>query len=71
MTSTRPYPRFREVLDQACRWSLTSKTLCFEGPEEQLSQTRYTQPCMVAFAVGDDRVCWPRRGIRPRMAPLA
>ena len=28
------------------------KTLCFEGPEEGLAQTRYTQPCMVAFAAG-------------------
>ena len=26
--------------------------LCFEGPEEQLSQTKYTQPAMVAFAIG-------------------
>lgn len=27
------------------------KTLCFEGPLETLSQTKYTQPCMVALAV--------------------
>lgn len=27
------------------------KRLCFQGPIEQLSQTRYTQPCMVLFAV--------------------
>lgn len=26
------------------------KKLCFEGPETILSQTKYTQPCMVAFA---------------------
>ena len=28
------------------------KTLCFEGPAQQLADTRYTQPCMVAFAAG-------------------
>ena len=27
------------------------KQLCFEGPMEQLSQTQYTQPCMVAVAI--------------------
>jgi len=28
------------------------KDLMFHGPEEKLSQTRYTQPCMAAFAAG-------------------
>lgn len=45
------YPLFRRAMD----WSgggFDLKTLAFEGPEEQLAQTRYTQPCMVAFAVG-------------------
>lgn len=28
------------------------KKLMFEGPMEQLSQTRYTQPCMAVFAAG-------------------
>lgn len=45
------YPAFRAVLDSA-PVDFDLKKLCFEGPEEQLSQTRYTQPCMVAFAAG-------------------
>ncbi|MEA4970607.1 MAG: ACP S-malonyltransferase [Candidatus Pelethousia sp.] len=47
------YPAFRAVLDkaeQAVDFDL--KALCFEGPEEILLQTQYTQPCMVAFAAG-------------------
>ena len=45
------YPAFRAVWDNApVDFDLSS--LCWEGPEEQLSQTRYTQPCMVAFAAG-------------------
>ena len=43
------------------------KKLCFEGPEEQLSQTRYTQPCMVAFAVGVTDLL-AREDIRPEIA---
>ena len=43
------------------------KQLCFEGPEEQLSQTRYTQPCMVAFAIGVTDLL-VQRGIRPAAA---
>lgn len=42
---------FRKVID-----SLTAdfdiKKLMFEGPMEELSQTKYTQPCMAAFAAG-------------------
>lgn len=60
------YPRFREVLDQAAV-DFDLKNLCFEGPEEQLSQTRYTQPCMVAFAVGMTRLL-ADEGIVPCMA---
>ena len=41
--------------------------LCFEGPEEQLSQTRYTQPCMVAFAAGITALL-KERGITPQAA---
>ena len=43
------------------------KKLCFEGPEEQLSQTRYTQPCMAAFAVGVTDLLY-QEGIRPQLA---
>ena len=45
------YPAFRQVLDSA-PVDCDLKTLCFDGPEDQLNDTRYTQPCMVAFAAG-------------------
>lgn len=45
------YPAFRRVLDEA-PVDFDLKTLCFEGPEETLGDTRYTQPAMVAFAAG-------------------
>ena len=45
------YPAFREVLDSA-PVDFDLKQLCFDGPEERLNDTRYTQPCMVAFAAG-------------------
>ena len=45
------YPAFRQVLDSA-QLDFDLKELCFEGPEEKLSQTQYTQPCMVAYAAG-------------------
>ena len=45
------YPVFREVIDSA-HLDFDLRSLMFEGPDEQLSQTRYTQPCMVAFAAG-------------------
>ena len=56
--------RFAEQIDQAdeifyetvkadesyaCK---SVKQLCFEGPEELLKQTRYTQPALAAFAAG-------------------
>lgn len=45
------YPVFREVIDNA-HLDFDLRSLMFEGSDEQLSQTRYTQPCMVAFAAG-------------------
>jgi [acyl-carrier-protein] S-malonyltransferase len=45
------FPSFRALYDQISL-DFDVKQLSFEGPEEQLSQTKYTQPCMVAFAVG-------------------
>lgn len=62
------YPLFREVLDRAdAAVDFGLKKLCFEGPQDQLSQTRYTQPCMVAFAVGVTRLL-ADAGIVPCMA---
>ena len=60
------YPLFRQILDDA-PVDFDLKKLCFHGPEEQLSQTRYTQPCMVAFAVGITALL-KERGIVPQVA---
>lgn len=60
------YPAFREVLD-AAKPGFDVKTVSFEGPAETLNETKYTQPCMVAFAVGLTRVL-AEEGIRPDMA---
>ena len=43
------YPLFAKTYDNAPSYV---KGYCFAGPAETLGQTRYTQPCMVAFAVG-------------------
>ncbi len=60
------YPAFRAVFDSA-PVEFDLKKLCFEGPEEQLSDTRYTQPCMVAFAAGVTALLY-EAGIRPQAA---
>lgn len=62
------YPAFRAVLDKANREvDFNLKTLCFEGPEELLLQTQYTQPCMVAFAAGVTAVL-KEAGVEPAAA---
>lgn len=60
------YPLFRQILDDA-PVDFDLKKLCFEGPEDQLSQTRYTQPCMVAFAAGITALL-KEQGITPQAA---
>ena len=60
------YPAFRAVLDRA-PFDFDLKALCFDGPEETLSQTQYTQPCMVAFAAGVTAVLY-ENGIVPAYA---
>ena len=45
------FPEFRHIFDDN-DLDFDLKALCFEGPEEKLAQTRYTQPCLVAFAAG-------------------
>ena len=60
------FPAFAEIFDHA-PVDFDLKQLCFSGPEEQLAQTRYTQPCMAAFAVGVTDLLY-REGIRPRAA---
>ncbi len=60
------FPQFAELFDHA-PVDFDLKQLCFEGPEEQLAQTRYTQPCMAAFAVGVTDLLY-QEGIRPQIA---
>ncbi len=51
------FPPFRRVMDEcAAGVDFDLKSLCFFGPDETLNQTRYTQPCMVAFAAGVTQV---------------
>ena len=44
-------PAFRTAFD-AGHLDFDLHALCFEGAQETLNQTQYTQPCMVAFACG-------------------
>ena len=44
-------PAFRKAFD-AAELDFDLHALCFDGPQETLNQTQYTQPCMVAFACG-------------------
>ena len=60
------YPAFRAVFDSA-PVDFDLKSLCFEGPEERLNRTRYTQPCLLAFAIGVTQLLYDR-GIRPHAA---
>ncbi len=59
-------PLFREVYDTA-PVDFDLKKLCLDGPEEDLNRTEYTQPCMVAFAVGVTRLL-REAGIAPDYA---
>ena len=60
------YPAFREAFDSA-ETGFDMKHVCFDDPDGLLGQTRYTQPCMVAFAAGLTAVL-RERGIVPDMA---
>ena len=60
------YPSFRAAFDSPAA-GFDLKKLCFEGPEEKLAQTRYTQPCLVAFAAGVTAVL-AEEHISPAMA---
>ena len=62
------YPSVRPIFDLPQeRLDFDLKTTCFEGPMETLSQTRYTQPCMVAFAAAVTQI-FREAGIRPDCA---
>ena len=57
------YAAFRAAFD-AAELDFDLKTTCFEDPDGVLSLTQYTQPCMVAFAVGVTAALY-EAGIRP------
>jgi [acyl-carrier-protein] S-malonyltransferase len=53
----RTHEAARETFDEANRiLGLDLTALCFTGPEEELKQTRYTQPAIVAHSVAAWRV---------------
>ncbi len=60
------YPAFRAVFDSA-GVDFDLKRTCFEDPDGVLNQTRYTQPCMVAFAAGLTSEL-RERGVAPSVA---
>ncbi len=60
------YKEFKETFDNA-NPGFDLKDCCFNGPIEKLGQTRYTQPCMVAFAVGVTKLL-KANGIEPAYA---
>ena len=61
-------PVFRKVFDEvAAVLDFDLKTTCFEDPEGVINLTRYTQPCMVAFAAGVTAML-ADAGIRPEYA---
>lgn len=60
------YSEFKETFDNA-NPGFDLKDCCFNGPIDKLGQTRYTQPCMVAFAVGVTKLL-SANGIKPEYA---
>ena len=57
------YPQFREILDGA-NLDFDVKEVSFQDSQGVLNETRYTQPCMVAFAVGVTKIL-ADQGIHP------
>jgi len=61
------FPEAREVFDAADRaLGFSLSTLCFDGPEEQLTLTEHTQPAILTTSVAAWRVL-AARGWRPSM----
>ena len=60
------YPAFRAVYDHA-EVDFDLKRVSFEDPDNVINLTRYTQPCMVAFAAGMTAVL-REKGIEPAAA---
>lgn len=59
-------PLFKETFDNLSL-DFDVKECCFTDADGKIGQTRYTQPCMVAFAVGVTKVL-KSKGIVPEMA---
>ena len=60
------YDEFKTVFD-GVKLDFDLKKMCFEGPIEELGLTKYTQPCMVAFAVAMTELL-KNKGITPDYA---
>ncbi len=58
------YPAFQRRWDDLAL-DFDLKELCFSGPADRLAQTRYTQPCLFAFAAGVTELL-RRAGIVPQ-----
>ncbi|WP_242835588.1 ACP S-malonyltransferase [Butyrivibrio sp. AC2005] len=59
----RDFDEFKNVFDKT-DLPFDLKKMCFEDPEEKLSKTKYTQPCMVAFAAGITAIL-NKNGVKP------
>jgi len=62
----RDFPEFRAVFDGA-DLEFDLREVCFSDSDGRIHQTEFTQPCMVAFAVGVTAVL-RREGIEPSCA---
>ena len=60
----REFPEYKKVIDEI---NPIYKNLMEKGPEEKLAETKYTQPCMAAFAAGVTKVL-DTHGIKPDLA---
>ena len=60
------YPAFRAVIDSA-QVDFDLKEVSFTDSQGVINQTRYTQPCMVAFAAGLTAVL-REQGVTPATA---
>lgn len=62
METFRPSGQTMEEADATLDFSV--QKLCLEGPEEQLNQTQFTQPCLLAVSTGICRIL-EQEGVRP------
>lgn len=59
------YEAFRKVISTADQvLDFKASELIYKGPEEQLNQTQYTQPCLLAVSLGVYRIL-EEKGLRP------